>query len=114
MEEFPWDAELSVLKPGKAWTNWDELVILFSTNIKTCQRLDERFYSKPVFTVARGNLFWVDILMGPSPTSKQQGLGSLVARHLGAQSLRDYAGPGMVFYLGLPGIGTVLQEMAAL
>lgn len=70
MEEFPWDAGLSVLKPGNAWANWDELVILFPTNIKTCQPLDERFHSKPVFTATRGNLFWVDILM-VSPKSKQ-------------------------------------------
>ena len=50
---FPGDVELSVLKSGKTWATWDELVILFTTNMVSCQPLKKRFHSKPVVKVAK-------------------------------------------------------------
>lgn len=75
MEEFPWEVGLSVLKPGKAWASWDELVVLFPANIKTCQQFRESFHSKPVLAVTKGKLFWAGIFMGP-PNQSRVGQGT--------------------------------------
>lgn len=49
LESFPGDAELSVLKSGKTWATWNELVILFLTNmgeLPTAPRRDSRLQAR--------------------------------------------------------------------
>lgn len=95
MRLFPWDAGLSVLKPGKAWANWDELVMLFHTNIGSCQWLNEIFHSKPMFMVRRVNLVWTAVLMGPRIKAAE-------AWRVGWQSIR------VSVTRGHPGLAAVL------
>lgn len=92
--------DLSVLKPGKAWANWDELVILFPTNMVSCQLPKKRFHSEPVVKVARATVL-SSSLDGAQNQSGSE-LGSSAAKPLGAQSPAEPERLVAALCLGLP------------
>lgn len=96
---FPGDVELSVLKPGKTWATWDELVILFPTNMVSCQLLKKRFHSEPMLKVARVAILGSYFDGAQTQTSCE--LGAQVQSTWGLSHQRDSRG-WELHCLGLP------------
>ena len=97
---FPGDVELSVLKSGKTWATWDELVFLFTTNMVSCQPLKKRFHSKPVVKVAKVANLGSYLVGAQTQTSCESG-----ARLQSTRGLSCWRSPRgqQLHCLGLPG-----------